>query len=236
MTLPVAHGYPDYGRTYARADITYHDVSDADLDAVETLPRKFVGDRPYLGFFLSPSVNHIRIRFLFFDQPAGGTFRGVQVWEARDDTVARGNVSVTGSYMDVEVTPSAANAAYSLVCWGTDAPMPQHGADSTENSLVSIHNLVIGGGGSSITEHPLVWPGPASWTVHTNATAWDARLETISYLGTVRTLDRLGSGGQETHHQAYLPRAPLRTQILNLDGVDRTFSLYLTAHPLGQFG
>lgn len=236
MTAPVAHGYPDYGRTSARANVLYHDVTDADIDAQEALPRKFVGDRAYIQFFFSADTNHFDLSFTYSIGSAGQQTTATQKFSCRQGGSIESSDPVKGPYVSVVVTPSAVNSAYTFKMWGTDGPSHQGSNDDFGNLLYDQDGISIGATTTRTDEISVVWPGPASFFVVSTAASWTSYVEGINKSGTVRHIARRSQVSPVEPQLFFLPRSTVRIRTTNNDAGARLFFMYLNAHPQGLYG
>jgi hypothetical protein len=236
MTTPIAHGYPDFTRVVAKSDVVYHNIDDLDIDAQETLARKFVGDRTHIGFFIQPSAGGFNLYFSFHGQPVAAEEMGSHSFDVPIGTVAQLTIPVAGPWMEIVVTPSAVNSAYTFKVWGTDTADTYSRTSPNAGSLISQHGVNINAGATRNDAATRLWPGPAAWGVKATATAWQAFLERKDYTGAVTVIDWINNANSGELRQLYLPHQPINIRTVNLDGVARTFYVYINAHPFGRYG
>jgi hypothetical protein len=238
MTAPISHGYPDFGRTLARANVIYHNFSDADIDASETLASRFCGDRAFLTFRFFAVTNHFNLRFEFWDSASGGSFLAVDIWSCRAGKFITGSIPVLGPWLRVVVAPSAVNSAYEFRVYGTDAPYWPDTGSSFNNNLYAQDGISIGAGATRTDNFALIWPGPATWHAASTAASWTSYLEAIDDVGTTSIIDRATQvqDGPGNRRLVYLPRALCRVRTTNNDASARTFFLFVTGHPRGLWG
>jgi hypothetical protein len=236
MTTPIQHGYPDYGRTAARANVIYHNINDPDIDGQETLPRKFVGDRAHVGFFIQPSAGGFNILFSFHEEEVAASEMGSHNFDIPAGKVANLTIPVCGPWLEIIVTPSAVNSAYTFKVWGTDYPDTYSRNNPIAGSLISQHNVNVGAGATANYAATKIWPGPVSWHVKSTAASWQAFLESVDYQGNVRTLDWDNNAGPNVIRQLYLPHQGVNVRVVNLDAAIKVFYVYVNAHPFGRYG
>lgn len=236
MTAPIAVGYPDYGRTSARAKVIYHAITDPDIDAVEVLPTKYVGDHQYLQIFFSATTNHFFVEMFFKDQELGGTSIRWHSFSIRQGDTFLHTFPIPGPFVSITVTPSAVNSAYSLNAWSTSVPDQGNGVFDNGRVGIDLDGTSIGAGVTRTDSLNGPWPGWWSWGGESTAASWISKLEAISDSGAVTVLDRLSQGTGAARRLLHLPFSSLRIRTTNNDAGARSFFIYGTSHPYGRFG
>lgn len=236
MTAPIAVGFPDWGRTSARAKVIYHDITDLDIDAVEQLPVKYVGDHTYLQVFFSAVTNHFFVAIDFKDQELGGTTIGWQSFTIRQGDSFRHTFPIPGPFVSIAVTPSAVNSAYLLNAWSTSVPDQGNGPFDSGRVKIDLDGISIAAGATRTDSLDGPWPGWWSWGGESTAASWISKLEAIDDVGGITVLDRLSQGTGAARRLLHLPFSSLRIRTTNNDAGARSFFIYGTSHPYGRFG
>lgn len=236
MTQPVSHGYPDYGRTSARADVLWHDIIDPDIDAQETLPKKFIGDRGYVQFFFSADTNHFDLTFNYYMDAGLTQLSTATAWSCRSGNHIEASDPVKAPWVVVVVTPSAVNSAYTFRMWGTDVPANTLSINDTGTQLYDLDGVSIGAGVTRTDVLIPTYSGPATWRMATNSTNWSSYLEAITPTGAIVHIDRISQDQVSERILVYLPRATCRVRTTNNEAAAKTFFGFVSAHPQGIYG
>lgn len=171
MTLPVAVGYPDFGRYSARSKRVYLDDTFTGLPTNPDPPQEvlstFVGDVPRISVFATATVSAATVTVEFHDaDPAGGS--NIVSRETFTVTINRSfahSFATFGPFVRITAGNVLVSGNISVRVMDTTQPgNNQNGTNDSDNILV----------GSELTVQPntsvgvgaqRVWPGMASWSV-----------------------------------------------------------------------
>lgn len=232
MTSPVAHGYPDWGRFEASADKLLAFDQQLDVDAGTSYPRFFVGDVPYVSVWLNAITNHFAFTLRFLDAQTGGNFLAQQVCSVRDGSEFDATIPVSGPWLELTATPSAANSAFQYAL--ATARTPHIGMRSGYNDPVLVSfNATVGAGASLTTEAVRVYAGEAHWFAETALATWTARLETFDFAGASIILDEFrGITAGHEGRQVFIPPVNMRIVVTNQTGGAGSFRGALVHRPV----
>lgn len=230
MTLPGAHGHPDWNRSVPRADKVFFNQTVTNVDAQTDHNLGFVGDTPFISLSFEPSINHMRVQLRFHTTAALGAPIRSYTFDVRNGTNVNQAVPVLASYLVMRVTPSAVDSEF--VATVQDSPVGGRvfGESSAGNVLAEITNTSIGAGLTGTIAAGNIWPGAAVWSVQTAAATWTAELRMRDYLGVDTVIDRMTNTAIERWRSIFLPARQMRIAVTNNTGAAANFSFYLNAH------
>jgi hypothetical protein len=233
MTQPIGTGYPDFGRYIAHSQKLYADLTVADIDAATDYGPYFVGDVPHIGVrFTATTLNH----FVFFrwqmDQP-GTVFLADDSCVVNQGNLLGTSLPVKGPWLRIGVTPSAANAAFTLKLWSLVEAASFGLSDPKANILLGTFNTAVAAGATSTLNSLRPWPGAAVWTVFTALATWEAQLGTVDFGAAFNPIDSVNQANPNPSRSLFLPMEPVRTTFTNNTGAAGTYRLAVMARPIG---
>lgn len=230
MTVQTAHGYSDWGRFQAQADIEYYDDAPVNVDAVTNYGPFFVGDVPFIALRFDPLILSHKAELRFFSEVGAVNFFGSYEWHVRNGANVHQSVAVLGSWVQLRVTPSAAGSSFQarIVSAPTAGRIPGLGVNATALIQVSASAIAIGATNQAVAGN--VWPGEAVWSVRTSLATFEAYLEVDDYLNVSTIIDAFTETAVDRSRTVYLPAGRMRIRIVNTSGGAGTVYYYLNAN------
>lgn len=234
MTMPIGHGYPDYGRYQARTDIILDTETDTVIDVPDTRGRYFVGHVETYGLRFTPTVNHFAVAPRFFDSQAGGNEFSSHNYSIR----ANGGIDIMaptlGPWMQIDLTPSAAGATFSMRTWTGHSLGRSFRGQATDSILLSQVDPAVGAGATVNFDSGRVWPGMVHWHVSTALAGWVAQLGVFDWAGVFTVIDQFDqAGGAKQSNLVFLPPVNARIAFQNTTGAAGAARVILAARPMG---
>lgn len=232
MTTPVAHGFPDWGRQIAAADISIFEIN-AFAQGALTVGRGtyFVGNVSFVWIRMTVNAGGMRLNLNFVDAPSGGDFVSTHDVDVLAGMACTGPIPVTGPYMQVFTTVDVIGRLITVRLWqnqqgGVDFPANIH------NGMITLDGLNVNAAQNKVTDAPAVHWGWGFFNAYLEAcTAGRIRLLAVDYLGNTQLLAYWIPGWQPMATLLLLPPRPVRLEALNSDAVARNLYASLYFHP-----
>lgn len=218
MTAPVSHGYPDWNRVSAQVDTTLLNPGVIPTTmSPHTYNIGFVGNYTHTGFTARITGQMHRIDFEYFEDAAFTISASAYRFILNDTTRnARRVLPVLGPYMRILVTPLVIGGTHELVVWSAPVHAIPTGTSVASSVVITTTATNVVAAATSTLNSTFAWPGEATWTVTSAATAWRATLQIQTNDGTFLTIDSMqGAANQSISHTVFLPPAPVRTNFTN---------------------
>lgn len=228
MTAPLPHGYPDWGRYQASADKSLWSVANVTIGVSTNYGPFFVGDVDFVRLYFLASTNHFNVSVKFYADAALTQFLMSDAVSVRQDDTYRRSIPVTGAYVLVQVSPSAAGSIFDARL--TTLRHPARGNDGSDRDGVLITD--IDGSyavGTTIVDATKVIPGPAVFYGHAKTASTFLDLQVVNYVGTVLGLVRIINSTGPVSHLVYLPPQHVRIRVTNNSAGAAFFDLSLMA-------
>jgi hypothetical protein len=232
MTAPSPHGYPDWGRYAASADKKLDTQVWADMDVQTTFGPYFVGDIEWVNINFTVTAQNYLVRMQFREDIAAGTDLHNQEFVVRSTSTSYLSFPVTGPWLSIRVTPSAANSTGGFTLTSAKRGGNPINADSSPNILKALVNNAVGAGATVTSDVPNTVPGPAIWNVFPTPATWVATVESLDEAGAATRLDTIDNTVGKGSRFLYLPYEPIRVAVQNTSGAPGTFNLTVMAAPL----
>lgn len=231
MTQPTAHGFPDFGRQIAAADISVFETN-AFVQGALTVGRGtyFVGNLPYLWINQLVNLGGMRTTFNFVDAPSGGDFISIVSIDTLAGMVCAGPIAVTAPYVQIFTSVDVIGRQITLrlwqnYSWGADYRANLH------NAMLAIDGLSVNSLENEVLDAVTVHWGWGYFNAHMElATLGRLRLLAIDYLGNTQLLAYWRNGIAPIATMLTLPPRPVRLEALNGDGVARDLYAALYFH------
>lgn len=234
MTTPVVHGYPDWIRQAARADVVYLNVSEA-ITATKVHPRKFVGATPCIGISLESLDLRCQVTLNWYSAETGGIFLKEEVFTVGPSGMCAIQIATAGPWVEAQVAfPTPGTLNYELRLWSADVPRILFFTDPGAPILIAQAVTNIAAGVTTTIESPFTVPGLAHLQVFATMATWDGGLQAINILGVTYRLATLDQRFGLAPVLIYLPAMPVQFSIHNSTGALGTFAVSLIAHSIGQ--
>jgi hypothetical protein len=232
VTTPTLHGYPDWGRQSASADISIFEINVTVQNAL-TVGRGtfFVGNMPYVWMRQVVVAGGMRTTLVFVDAETGGDRLSTHDIDTLAGMACSGPIAVTAPFMQVFTTVDVVGQTITLrlwqnASWGADYPATIH------NGMIAIDGLNVNPAENEVVEAPAVHWGWGYFNAHLEgATAGRIRLLAIDYLGNTQLLAYWPNGIAPIATMLLLPPRPVRIEALNSDAVARVLYAALYFHP-----
>lgn len=228
MTQPTAHGYPDWNRVSARADVLYLDEQITFDPIAQSRGPFFVGHQPSIGVLFEAITGGLRVRLRFFGQQ--NLTERLDEHDLRMtgglDTI-RQSLAVLGPWMNVEMTSSVVGGDATARIWATAAPATFSWLFTANILLATTLNPIAIGATENITAD-FVWPGNAFLNFQQTAGTCTLSLSVLDHLGAASTFWRRDlTAAQPVGEMVALPSGIVRATVVNTSGAATSYSLYL---------
>lgn len=231
MTAPVAHGYPDWGRFVARANVKWLKETGVAITAASERGSFFLGHTTHLGVKFTCTTGHASISFSWRTGAAAADEVATTGIDVRDDTIYVGAIPVVAPYVVVTVTPGSVNPTFNLALWSAAGPLPF--LDHSDTNVLLSDILTPWGLGIATTGvATYVTPGLAYLSCFASITNYTATVESIDASGVTQRLLIYGGAHNGLSMAVYLPATPVRLQLDNNVGPGATIEYALTSDPL----
>lgn len=233
MTTPVVHGYPDWARQVARADVVYLDVSET-ISNVKTHATKFVGATPCVGIdFTAASGIWCTIELNWLSAQSGGTTLHSEEFVVGGNGKMALSIPAIGPYLQISISPESFNYTYSMTVWATYEPRVLFGAAIRAPLLIDVTNGSIGAGATVTIDAEYTVPGMACFQLYCDAATFDggvrAMINSTTPIDIVTFIQTLPIAP----HLIYLPAAPVRFLLHNSAAVARNYFVHIYSHSIG---
>lgn len=230
MTLPVAHGYPDYARQTPAQDVFYF-TDTPTWTGLKTYGPFFCGAMPAIRILAQGITNNFQVAVSFTADSAGTQLLGAEALVLQAASYFNGAITSEGPWFTVTIQASAANAQCQLtVSSANRAGIDQNPYDG--NVLIAQTQVALGAGASTGFDAGIVWPGSAFLLMAQNAGTWNALVEYYTLAGgLIRVMRWSSTAGQAFHDRIYLPPAVVHIFIQNSSGAASNVDVYLTGEP-----
>jgi len=232
MTTPVAHGFPDWGRQIAAADIGIFTLNAFAQGALSVgRGTYFVGNVSYVWIRQTVDIGGLRTRLNFVDAPSGGNFVSTHAIDVLAGMACTGPIPVTGPYMQVFTDVDVIGRLITVRLWqnqqgGVDFPGNIH------NGMITLDALNVNAGATQVVSAPAVHWGWGYFNASIEAAALgNIRLLAIDYLGATQLLAYWVNGGPPMATVLVLPPRPVRIEALNGDAAPHPLYASLYFHP-----
>lgn len=228
MTQPTPHGYPDYDRVAARANVQYISESIVNVAVEQIRGPFFVGHQPAIGLLISGNVNGWVIELEFYNDAGLTQFLEQHTFHVTTaGAILRQSISVLGPWLLLRLTPSAAASDLSVKMWATAAPSTIAGSQLS-NLLIGTTGNAIAIGATETIDAGSVWPGTAFLNFQQTAGTAVLTLASLSLGGgTTNFWRRALTAAQPVGEMIALPVTQVRASIQNTSGAATDYSLYL---------
>jgi hypothetical protein len=187
MTSPEAHGYPDWGRFAARADVILNVDEALVLNADLTRGNYFVGNVEHVAFSFSGGAQPCNISVYWLADAAANVTLARQVITTRGNGGFDHTLPVAGPWMQIVISPVAFPTTVDLLIWTAAGPLASLGAPMAPEVLIAASNNV-GAGANVTTTASRTAPGMAHFHAESALATWFATVDSIDAGGTVTRL------------------------------------------------
>jgi hypothetical protein len=235
VTVPIAHGYPDWNRWQATADAVWINDPLRVTSVPVTYLADFVGNQPGLFVWANPTVGSIKIELKWYADMAATILIDTYTIDCYITGLVRQPVPILGPVVQVTVTPGIALPAHYTLLMVTQ---PQRGAFSlgaAGGAELSANAVAIGAGATQTIDTADVHEGPAVWFAYMTGGTWFANLHAIDYLNAFHTIDHVDQNiGPGASRAVFLPPSVVRLSITNQTAAGQTYWAFLSRKRSGD--
>ncbi len=224
MTTPVPHGYPDWGRYAAQADIEILGTSNLNLNGSETFGRFFVGGVKHIAYIYAAGGNNSRVTLETYTAETGGTLLSEQVINCRNPGGFDFSIPVQGPWLAITVTSVGGAISYDLNAWTVAGNLASVTSNLSPRYALSQTGTAVGAAATVLTEVPYTYVGRGHWFIRCTATTFIATLQTVTAGGTVQNVDQWTEATPLGARQIHIPSFPLRLSVNNTSGAGATYT------------
>lgn len=236
MTTP--HGYQDYGRFAAQADIMYYDRQVYNLLANTSvmLPALSVfGTRSIMVNAWSGSNRFLMQLHWCYDQ-AGSNLVNTDNYVCPASGEIPLMVPTRSPYLIIELwAPFALPVLITLTVAGSASPGKLQGGECA-NVLMSRSSFAVNAGASDVVRPTVLMPGWATLQVGSGIATWLFYLDCEDVNGGITTFARVDSSAPFAIHRIILPTGCVKCTFFNTSAANGTYSAFLNSVPIsGDF-
>jgi hypothetical protein len=232
MTVPLPHGYPDWGRYEASADKLLADLNVLDIDATTDYGIYFLGDVPFFRLQFFASVGSFRVILKYYDTSTLTTLVGRDSFDLNAGDTYNRATPVLGAYLVMSVDPFVANSQFFATLTAAHAPWVSNGNDPA--SIILFTGVDVSHpNGITFIEAGYIMPGWAQLHGRAIVAATEIDLYAVDYHGALYFLNRIENVNGMVSRAIFLPPMHLRLRIRNLSGAAQLFTYCLQAQPGG---
>jgi hypothetical protein len=228
VTTPIQHGYPDWGRFDARADVVLA-VTSVINHAGQDYGPFFVGHITHLAFYLGIGTRGVDVTFKFYSDAALSVQLGELIYSLAPGALASWSIPVTAPYLVVNFQPQGGNSDWDFRLWSVAGNVPKMWGDGPPIALISDLGHNVAGGGVVVVAATEVVPGDCHFEVDTTVATWQAFLETVDSTGTVTRIARITNTLNIVPQRLLLPPALSQVRINNQTGAAGLFNTILVS-------
>lgn len=233
MTMPVVHGYPDFARQVAEADVLLkHETNTATAGEVVRGPY-FVGGETHLGFFFTVGLVFYRMAFEFYADKDLTLPLTNHVVEVTPFTSASFSVPVLSPWLQIRLTPGAGTDPFSFRLWTAAGQSMHMEFGGSSNVLISNAAVAVGAGAFVDVDAVRVWPGECTWMASSALATWSCELLAVGSLGGLTRLDFINQTRNLERRTLFLPAMILKARLGNQTGAPGNIGIHVVARPLG---
>lgn len=237
MTTPVVHGYPDFARQVAEADVVYLSLTGGTGAGGANYGPFFVGAAANLVWGAIVSTRNCVISATFSDAASGGNNMGRWTIEVNAGSNFLVSIPVMGPYVTLSVGPVGGSADWFIQAASAREDIGGDVGAVWPQVQMAFSSTNINAGATRTDNIVNVTPGEADWFVFSSAATWQANLEVVHADGTVQIVDIMNQTQNPARRRVMLPAVTLRTRITNQTGAAVAFTAGVFAHgPLGTVG
>lgn len=228
MTQPLAHDYPDWGRSGSAADIKVMRADAVVINALTTYGPFFVGNYRHLELFMAGVGARTLMRLIWWADQALTENMGNDRIHVAAGGQADFHVPIGGPWLTVEVSGQGYPVTVSPQVYMSMVPRANFlDAIGYAPMLISQTAVAVAAAGSVAFNATSTLPGLATWAIDTDAAAWKARLQVTDITGSLIRIATARNGLYGGPALVHLPAAPARIVFDNLTGVAVTCDLTL---------
>lgn len=230
MTAPVSHGYPDFGRFAATADIEICRQSNVGINADTNVNLGFVGSLPYLGHTTVAVLSNLKVNYAFYSDASYTNQVGNMSAQLQQGGRFEEPIPVLGPFLQVQIFANAYPATYSLIMWMQPEPGYNNAGDAFRTLLfnqIAVSYAV----GTTVTTTSNCFYGALFVQVRIPDAGSQVRFQTIDRNGAVHELCRFFGSDPLLQANLWLPPATLQARVTNAGGVAQAFDVFANCRP-----
>lgn len=225
MTAPIVHGYPDWGRFAARADVIYISDTSVVIGAGDKVYDPiFVGNVRHLGFIFNMVTNNAAVRLDYYNDENLSTILGTQTIKTRVGGGFDFSLPVQGPWVQVFINFNATPAEYDLYMFSVSGNIASIQNGPAPIRIIGVGAFAIGAGATVTLTSSRSYPGEAMWSVSSALATWTALLDTIDDLGVTNVLDAGNNTLNPLNRRVWLPAEQCRLRVTNTTAGAGTFT------------
>lgn len=231
MTTPITHGFRDFGRQTARADVQVFNSLGLNLVALTQTAVVFVGDIPYMYVRMS-STSSTNLGISWFADAAGTVSLFGDVMTTATGGEAIQCIPVRGPYVRFTLERGAYPGTVNFQAFMVPVPFNVYAGTDGENTLISVDGTVIPAGTAVAFDAINTRGGWIHWNAFLDGgTITLQRLYAVDFTGVQHLIAVADNGNAGAGSIAFAPALPLRILINNANVVDLSAFAVVTHHP-----
>jgi hypothetical protein len=231
VTVPIEHGYPDYGRYQARADVILLNENTT-ISVNTTKGPFFVGGFTHLGIGMAIFGGVCTLQFDYLGDQAGAVQLASQLMSLRTDDTCAIAIPIMGPWVKLTISPGALPLDYLLSLWTAAGPGFGSPLGLNDNVLLSVDGVNVNAATTRTDDLVAIWPGEASFFADFPAGAnFTIKLLSVDKAGATKLLAYVDQNTPQGNRNVFLPPTHLRVTSLNSDAAAHPVFLSLVARP-----
>jgi hypothetical protein len=227
----VQHGYPDYGRFQARADVILLNENPV-INADAVRGPFFVGGFTHLGISAVVFAGTCELQFDYTGDEAGGILLASQFVSLRTDDSCAIAIPILGPWLELHINVGTVPLDFIIEMWTTAGPGFGNPLGLSTSVLLSVDGVNVNAAATRTDDLGAVWPGEASFFADFPAGAnFTIKLLSVDKGGVTKLLAYVDQNTPQGNHSVFLPATHLRVTSLNSDAAAHPVFLSLAARP-----
>lgn len=227
MTAPVTHGYPDWGRYVAQADVILADSSAGPTGVDQQIGPFFVAGNKFIGLNILISGGATLLTIGWSTDSLGLNRMGFQTVPFRSNERLAITVPVQGPYMMILIEPQVGGVSMEWTVWTTAANSPSTDGDMAPKQLIA-NGSSVAAGATRTDFATRILGGPAFFSADSSLATWVAILESYDETGATQGIARL-TNATVPGLNVVLPQRPIQIRSVNTTGGAGSIRAYLSS-------
>lgn len=231
MTSPFQHGYPDWGRQQATADIGVLDESGVNLTAPTTYGPFLVAGLPYLAVECN-SAQSMEVTLDWYTDSSLTQYISGDTIVTPAGGIAYVTLPVVGNYVRFNVERGAYPGTVTVRASMTANPSSETASGGATNNLLEVDGLTVNAGVTNTYNSTNIRGGWARWDATLIlGVVYLVRLYAVDFAGGLTLIGVIDSNTGRGGGMIFVPAMPLRMLFSNFDGANKTAYAFVTHHP-----
>lgn len=228
MTSPVVIGYPDWARRTPMADQNLINATVPLAPALTTYGGFYVANLEALWLHFTAGIDAFRVLVSWYMDAALTQLIGSSRLDFRVNTLGNRTFRPLAPYMRVTVEAAVGGVGTFTLILNTTSDIKVPFLTQSYINPISRYLFNIPATSIVVQTSQIMFIGPAVWSVDCTASIWEARLQTVDYLGNISEIDRCAKGkGDMLSRPIWIGGGIPQISIQNFDAAAQSGFAYL---------